>query len=204
MPQAEVAVKRMLLVMGILVAGARATLAAEFVVRPGGENKVVFVSKATVEGFEGKTKQMDGHLVLDPANMGDTLSVHLEVDLASLDTGIARRNKHMRENHLETAKYPKAIFEGISVHGPAGGKLEPGKPATFDVEGTFSLHGVSRRLRISVEATYEPKAGGGRIAFHTAFPVALADYGISRPEFLFLKLSETQQVRVDGVAVAAP
>jgi len=34
--------------------------------------------------------------------------------------------------------------------------------------------------------------------------VTLADYGISRPEFLFLKLAETQQVRVDGVAVATP
>ena len=196
--------KRLLLAMGILAAGARATSAGEFVVRPGGENKVVFVSKATIEGFEGRTKQLEGHLVLDPENLGDTVSVHLEVDLASLDTGIAKRNKHMRENHLETAKYPKAVFDGLSVRGPAGARLEPGKPATLDVEGTFTLHGVSRRLRIQAEATYDPKAGGGRIAFHTAFPVTLADYGISRPEFLFLKLAETQQVRVDGVAVAAP
>jgi polyisoprenoid-binding protein YceI len=194
----------MLLVIGILVAGARAACAGEFVIRPGGENKVVFVSKAMMESIEGRTKQMEGRLVLDPANLGDTVSVHLEVDLASLDTGIGRRNKHMRENHLETAKYPRAVFDGISVHGPAGARLEPGKTATIDVEGTFTLHGVSRRLRIYAEATYEPKAGGGRIAFHATFPVALADYGISRPEFLFLKLSETQQVRVDGVAVAAP
>jgi polyisoprenoid-binding protein YceI len=203
-PQAEVALKRMLLAMGILVAGARATGAGEFVVRPGGENKVVFVSKATVEGFEGKTKQLEGRLALDPANLGDTVSVHLEVDLASLDTGIAKRNQHMRENHLETAKYPKAVFDGIAVHGPAGARLEPGKPDTLDIEGTFTLHGVSRRLRIQVQATYDPKPGGARIAFHTTFPVTLADYAISRPEFLFLKLAETQQVRVDGVAVAAP
>lgn len=196
--------KRMLLVVGILMAGARATCAGEFVVRPGGENKVVFHSKATIESFEGKTKQIEGRLVLDPANLGDTVSVHLEVDLASLDTGIGKRNKHMRENHLETAKYPKAVFDGVSVHGPAGVALEPGKTTALDLEGTFTLHGVSRRLRIRAEVTYDPKADGGRIAFHTTFPVALADYAISRPEFLFLKLSETQEVRVDGVAVAAP
>lgn len=196
--------KRMLLVLGILVAGARSTCAGEFVVRRGGDNKVVFVSKAVVESFEGKTKQMEGHLVLDPANLGDTVSVHLEVDLASLQTGIGRRDKHMRENHLETGKYPKAIFDGVSMHGPAGAALEPGKPAALDVEGTFTLHGVSRRLRIHAEVTYDPKEDGGRIAFHTVFPVTLADYNISRPQFLFLKLSETQEVRVDGVAVAAP
>ena len=196
--------KRLLLVMGALALGAGVARAADFVVKPGGENKVVFISKATVEGFEGKTRQLEGHLVLDPANLGDTVSVHLEVDLASLDTGIAKRNKHMRENHLETAKYPKAVFDGISVRGPAGAKLAPGNPATLDVEGTFTLHGVSRRLRILVQAGYDPKPAGARITFHATFPVTLADYAISRPEFLFLKLAETQQVRVDGVAVATP
>ena len=196
--------RRLLLVMGALALGAGVARAADFVVKPGGESKVVFVSKATVESFEGKTKQLEGHLVLDPANLGDTVSVHLEVDLASLDTGIAKRNKHMRENHLETAKYPKAVFDGISVHGPAGAKLEPGKPAALDVEGTFSLHGVSRRLRIQADVSYDPKPGGARIMFHTVFPVGLADYAISRPEFLFLKLADMQQVRVDGVAIAAP
>ncbi len=198
------ALKRTLLLIAGLACATRAASAADFVVKPGGENKVVFVSKATVEGFEGKTNKLDGHLVLDPANVGDSITVHFEVDLASLDTGIAKRNQHMRENHLETARYPKAIFEGIAVHGPAGAKLEPGKPVTFDVEGTFTLHGVSRRMRINVEATYEAKGAGGRIAFKTAFPVALADYAISRPQFLFLKLAESQDVRVSGVAVPAP
>lgn len=196
--------KRMLLVIGILVTLARAAQAGDFVVRPGGENKVVFISKATVEGFEGKTNKLEGHLMLDPANVGDTITVHLEVDLASLDTGIAKRNKHMRENHLETARYPKAVFDGISVRTPSGAKLEPRKPTKFEVEGTFTLHGVSRRMRINVEATYEPTGTSGKIEFRTNFPVALADYAISRPEFLFLKLAEVQNVRVTGVAVAAP
>jgi hypothetical protein len=60
-------------------------------------------------------------------------------------------------------------------------------------------------MRISVEAT--DTAGGergGRIAFRTTFPVALTDYQISRPQFLFLRLAEAQTVRVIGVAVAAP
>jgi polyisoprenoid-binding protein YceI len=197
-------VKRIMMVIGLLAGTSRAGLAADFVVRPGGENKVVFISKATVEGFEGKTNKLEGHLAVDPESVGDSVSVHFEVDLASLDTGIAKRNKHMRENHLETAKYPKAIYDGITVRAPSGAKLVPGKPTLLDVEGTFTLHGVSRRMRITVEATYEPKQGGARIVFHTAFPVALADYAISRPEFLFLKLAEVQDVRVNGVAVAAP
>ena len=180
----------------------RAGAAATFQVHPGGDNRVVFVSRAPMEKFEGKTNRIEGRIEVDPARLGDSAAVHFEVDLASLDTGIAKRNQHMREDHLETAKYPKAIFDGVAIHAP--GALEPGKPVPLDVEGTFTLHGVSRRIRLTVQATYLPKEKGGAIAFQTTFPVALSDYQISRPQFLFLKLADTQEVQVKGVALAAP
>jgi polyisoprenoid-binding protein YceI len=194
---------RLVAVVGLLVAAAGSARAADFVVRPGGDSKVVFVSEATMETFEGKTSRLDGRIALDPAALGDSITVHLEADMASLDTGIARRNAHMKAHHLETDKYPRAVFDGAAVLGPAGARLEAGKPLSCEIEGTFTLHGVSRRLKIAAEATYTPGAPA-RIAFRTTFPVALSDYAISRPQFLFLKLAEVQQVRVSAVAVAAP
>ena len=193
----------LLLTLGLLAGLPSPAGAEEFLVHPGKENKVVFVSKASMESFEGKTNKLEGRIDLDPANLGDSIPVHFEVDLASLDTGLPMRNRHMRENHLETAKYPKAVFEGAAVRGPAGEALEPGKTKRFDVEGTFTLHGVSRRIRINVDATYAPQPQGDRISFQTTFPVLLGDYQISRPQFLFLKLAESQEVRVTGVAVAS-
>jgi polyisoprenoid-binding protein YceI len=192
---------------GILIAlvsiwAPSAATAASFVVSPGGENKVVFVSKAANESFEGKTNRLEGTINVDPTKVGDSAAVHFEVDLASLDTGIAMRNRHMRENHLETLKYPKAIFDGAAIRGPRDAALTAGKLVPLDVEGTFTLHGVSRRIRITVQTTYQPN-DGGRIAFQTRFPVLLSDYAISRPQFLFLKLAEAQEVRVSGVARAA-
>jgi polyisoprenoid-binding protein YceI len=176
--------------------------ADEFVVRPGGDNKVVFVSKAPIETFEGKTSQIEGRIAVDPTAVGDSVTVRVEVDLASLDTGIAKRNQHMREEHLETAKYPKAVFAGVTVAGPAGARLEPGKTVTFDVAGTFTLHGVSRRLRTPVQVTLAEPGGARQLRFQTSFPVSLADYAISRPQFLFLKLADVQTVKVSGVATA--
>ncbi len=221
MEQRVIGPAAMAVAAALYLAAPRAGRAAEFIVRPGGDTRIVFASKAAVESFEGKTSRMEGRLVLDPSNLGDSVTVHLEVDLASLDTGIAKRNEHMRNDHLETAKYPKAVFDGAALRGPAGARLEPGKAATFDVEGTFALHGVSRRIRIRAEVTYRPGAavangtggpgaggstagGGGTLAFKTEFPVALADYNISRPQFLFLKLAEVQQVRVSAVATEVP
>jgi len=110
----------------------------------------------------------------------------------------------MRENHLETGKYPKAVFDGAAVLSPAGAKLEPGKAVGFQIEGTFALHGVMRRLRCPAEATFTPVGKGGTIAFTAQFSVALPDYQIKRPEFLFLKLAEVQEVSVSGLASSAP
>ena len=178
--------------------------AAKFVVKPGAPNKVVFVSQAPTEKFEGKTNRLEGWLALDTDGIEDSITVHLEVDMASLDTGIAKRNQHMRENHLETAKYPTARFDGATVSVGAGAKLDAGAPVQFEAEGTFSLHHVSRRIRIPITASYVSAKQGGQISFSTSFPVALSDYNISRPQFLFLKLAEVQQVRVSGVGTLAP
>jgi polyisoprenoid-binding protein YceI len=175
--------------------------AAQFVVKAGAPNKVVFTSKAATETFEGKTDRIDGRIVVDPASVEDTVVVHLEVDMASLDTGIGERNKHMKKNHLETDKYPKAVFAGATLLGPEGAALAEGKTVAFDCEGNFTLHGVTRRLRVTVEATL---ANERTLSFKTSFKVPLVDYNISRPKFLFLKLGEVQDVVVEGVATLSP
>ena len=178
--------------------------AMDFAVKPGADTKVVFTSKATLESFDGKTNRMEGKLTLDPGTVGDSITVHLEVDLASLNTGMGKRDQHMRDDYLETSKYPKAIFDGAAVLSPAGAKLEPGKPLAFQIEGTFALHGEKHRLRCAATATYTAAGKCGSIAFAATFPITLGDYSIKRPEFLFLKLAEAQQVRVSAVASSQP
>ncbi len=190
--------------LGLTLAAAQGARAADYHVSPGGANKVVFTSKAPIETFEGKTNKIEGVLSLDPAGVGDSIHVHLEVDLASLDTGIGKRNQLMRKDHLECDKYPKAIFDGATVHGPAGGKVVAGSPTTFDAEGTFTIHGVSRRLRCKADAVLTKQGSADAISFTATFQVALPDYSIRRPEFLFLKLAEVQDVKVIAVAVAGP
>ena len=142
--------------------------------------------------------------MVEPGPLGDSVTVHLEVDLASLDTGLPMRNQHMRDEHLETAKYPKAIFDGAAVTHAPGVALASGQPAGFEADGTFTLHGVSRRVHVHIDATYQAAGNGGSIEFHTEFPVTLEDYKITRPEFLFMKLAETQDVHVNGVASLKP
>jgi polyisoprenoid-binding protein YceI len=190
--------KRIIVLAALFSLLAVAVHAAAFVVKPGKPNEVVFTSKAASESFQGRTDQMTGSIAVDPAQVGDTVAVHIEVDLKSLNTGIGKRDQHMRENHLETDKYPKAIFDGVSVKNGSGA-LVAGTPAKLEVEGNFTLHGVTRRLRTTVEVLLKDER---TLQFKSAFNVPLADYKIDRPKFLFLKLGEVQEITLTGVATA--
>jgi polyisoprenoid-binding protein YceI len=190
---------RLLFAVIFSLLGAGVPRAAEFTIKPGAPNQVVFTSKATAETFQGKTDQIQGRIAF-PDSLSDSVTVHVEVDMASLKTGIGKRDKDMREDYLETKKHPKGIFHGATLKS-AGVRLTPGVPTKLDLEGSFTLHGVTRRLRTTVEVTLKDAR---TLEFKTEFPVTLADHKIERPKFLFLKLAEVQQVAVTGTATAAP
>ena len=193
---------RLLLYVLILAVAAPALGAPrDYVVTPGAPNEVVFESSAAIETFQGKTRALSGSIHVDPAALEDSVSLHFEVDLATLSTGLPKRDKHMRENHLEVATYPKATFDGVAVLGPAR-QLALGVKTPLDVEGTFAIHGASHRLHLTVETTLVRDKSGEAIQFQTAFPVSLAGYGIPRPEFLVLKLADVQKVSVRGIATS--
>jgi polyisoprenoid-binding protein YceI len=179
--------------------GATSASAATYEIEPGADsNKVTFESKAPLESFEGSTRNIEGRIELDPASLGDSITVEISVDLASLDTGIDLRNRHMRENHLHTDQHPKAVFRGVRLNGQHPTSLEPGKPANFTVTGSFSLHGVMRRVDLPVELTLSGTSDA--LEVRSQFVVFLADYEIPRPKMLFVKLDEKQTVKFRAVA----
>jgi polyisoprenoid-binding protein YceI len=195
--------KRTLVLVALpLVLAAVPARGADFIIQPGQDkNLVTFTSHATLETFQGKTKNVSGALSFDPASLGDSITVMVEVDLASLDTGIPMRNKHMRENHLETAKFPKAVFKGGHVLETSSPTLNPGSSMKLRLAGQFDLHGVTRAIEVPIEVTRD---GDGTLHVDAKFDVALADYNIERPAFLMLKLEDVQHVSVQVTARPKP
>ncbi len=184
----------------LALAGAASARAETFRIVSGSkDNLVQFESKAAMESFKGKTHQVTGTVAFDPGHLADSVQVRVEVDMASLDTGIDVRNKHMRENHLETDTYPTATFIGGRIVDAKAAALAPGKTVGFGLTGTFTLHGVSREITVPVAATLLDAGPGRRLRVKTRFPVKLSDYDIDRPQFLLLKLADEQEVTMDLV-----
>jgi polyisoprenoid-binding protein YceI len=167
---------------------------------------VKFTSKATLETIEGKTSEIKGYVSVDPSEVTSGAEAKLAVTLESLKTGIDMRDKHMRENHLETEKYPEAVFILNKVTG-ANGDLADGQSKQLTLEGDFTIHGITRTITLDATVTFTTESEntntelpGDILHIVTQFEVALADYEIKRPKFLFLKLSEKQTVEIDFFA----
>jgi polyisoprenoid-binding protein YceI len=174
--------------------------AQEFHVDRRADNVVRFISRASVEEFEGVTDRIDGYVLLDtgtltPETGRGATEIWLEVDLASLDTGIGLRNRHMRDRYLETAQYPFATFRGTIVRTDA----DPAVAYRVTARGTLTIHGVARPRDLT--CSVEPRTPGYRAL--CAFEVRLSDHQIEIPKVMFLKLANEISLELDFVVTPA-
>ena len=125
------------------------------------------------------------------------------------------RDEHLREQYLETKKFPKAILTIEKIikveekERKTPQKLENGKSAYVDAEGLLKLHGVEKRITLKgVKVTYlkgskELEAGhmfGDLLKIDGNFSLKLSDFKIKVPQFLVLKLSEEIQIEISILA----
>lgn len=188
-------------VLTVALSGGRTGVhAQEYHVDGEADNRVVFISRASIEEFEGVTDRVDGYVLLDGEGVraGSDFAgsaLYFEVDLASLDTGIGLRNRHMRDNYLEVGDHPFATFEGAIERIDAS-------TSGFQVvsRGLFAVHGVEQPRTLECGAT--PDGDGWRVT--CAFDVNLTDHQIEIPRIMFLKLAEDIRVEIDMRLRPAP
>jgi len=171
------------------------------------KNVVEFESKATIEHILGHTSSITGTVEVDLTDVAATKTAQFDVDLNTLDTGIGLRNEHMRDNYLETAKYPSASFRLTRIVSSDKASLSAGESANVVAEGEFTIHGVSKTYQIPLTIYYDKTsdatssrlngAKGDILVVTGDWMLKLADHNIQRPEFLVLKLATDQKVSVN-------
>jgi len=161
----------------------------EYHVNKSKSNLVKFISDAPLEDFEGITDKIDGYIYWEGENMLSQSQVYFEVDLNSLDTGIGLRNRHMRDNYLETDKYPLTHFKGQLTTAAQS----PDNTYTVSAQGVMFIHGIEKEIMVG--ATLSPVDDGFRI--QSEFIAALTDYNIEVPQLMFFKIDENMQLKLD-------
>lgn len=157
------------------------TIAQTFLTESG---NVDFLSKAPLSEFNGVSNKLYG--LIDLSN--NLLDFY--VDLNTLETGIGLRDKHMRDNYLETEKYPFAEFTGQMSSIPT---LNPGGKTSVSAVGKFKIHGVEREIEVNGTLSKNSK---GELELNAVFEVLLSDFNIPLPKLVFYELAENQSVTI--------
>lgn len=175
-----------------------------------GRNVVMIMSEAPLETMLTRTNNVTADIHVNPENALDNPRARFVLDMASLDTGIAKRNEIMRSPQwLDTEKYPKAVFTLTKLIGIKGGVQvpEPGKMRRFVAEGTMEMHGATKQIQANVEVTpitanddTATRLKGDLLHVKATFPITLSDYGINVPAPAKLKIADVEQVTVNVFA----
>ncbi len=120
----------------------------------------------------GRTPAVSGSLEIAGSTV---LAAAVDVDLTTVVSDRPQRDGLVRRA-LDTEQFPTARFE---LAEPVTFDALPaaGEPVTATVAGTFSAHGVSRPVQISLEATWVE----GIVIVGGTFELRFEDYGISPP-----------------------
>jgi polyisoprenoid-binding protein YceI len=113
----------------------------------------------------------------------DGTNAVVSVPLGGLSTGIALRDKHMKEKYLETDKYPNAE---LTVARSAV------KEGSGSAQGTMKIHGQSKPVTFS----YNAKKSGSGYAVDGTVRVNIKDFGIEVPSYLGVTVKPDVEVAV--------
>ena len=103
-----------------------------------------------ISTVHGRFAIKDGTVDMDPQNVTES-SVAATIDVASVDTGVAQRDGHLRSpDFFDTAKFPTATFKSSRITKTGDG---------YDVIGDLTLHGVTRPVTLHLEPPSKDQIG---------------------------------------------
>jgi len=167
-------------------------IAGEWHVDSSAENLVKFTSSVSVLTFEGTTDKVDGYVYWEGDEMFKEKSqVYIEVDLNSVETGIGKRDRDMRDV-LNAKEFPATTFTGAFENATAIEGMENAWNVT--VKGTFMVNGAENEISVPGKITMED----GRMHVVADFMILLNDYDIEAPSLAaFIKVAQEIKLNLD-------
>ena len=126
-----------------------------------------FMSKVS-----GKFADVSGVVNIDKANPAAS-NVDFTIKTATIDTGVADRDKHLRSaDFFDTDKFPEIMFKSTKI------AATPRKDV-YDVTGDFTMHGVTKQITVPVEVLgWQAGPKADRVGFSLATTLNRKDYGV--------------------------
>lgn len=153
---------------------ATAPLFADTYVVDKNHSEATFQVRHLVSKVRGKFDDFAGSIELDEKKPGAS-TVTFTIKTASIDTGVADRDKHLRGgDFFDAEKNPEITFKSTAV-------TTTSKKSVYNVTGDLTMRGVTKRVTIPVEFLGFAKDpwGSQRAGFTLTTTVNRKDYGIN-------------------------
>jgi polyisoprenoid-binding protein YceI len=121
----------------------------------------------------GRTPDVDGSFTIDG---NEVPKAEFTVDLSTLKSDEDRRDGAIRDQAIETARFPTATFT-LTKPIPLDEVPAEGKKISVDATGDLTLHGVTKEVTIPLEA----QRTGNVIAVTGQVDIPFADFDIAKP-----------------------
>ena len=136
-------------------------------------SEAAFQVRHLISKVRGRFTDFDGAIAFDEAEPQRS-TVNLTIQAASIDTGVADRDAHLRStDFFAVDQYPTITFRSTAV-APKGND-------EFEVTGDLTMRGVTRQVVIPVSylgAAVDPW-GNQKIAFEGEVTLNRKDYGLT-------------------------
>lgn len=120
----------------------------------------------------GRTPKVSGTLRIDGTKVS---VVEVTADMTALVTNDSRRDGKAR-GALDTARFPTARFV-LTAPVDLGPDAASGKPVTVEAQGELTVKGVTRPVRVPLQA----KLQGDTVVVVGSVEIVFADYGVQVP-----------------------
>ena len=121
----------------------------------------------------GRTPKITGSLTLTGAVV---TNVQVTADMTALASDDGQRDNQLRRQAIETDSFPTATFKTTQPI-DLGTLPADGASVSVNAIGDLTLHGVTKSVTISLQATRQ----GGIIAVTGSLPILFSDYSIQKP-----------------------
>ena len=161
--------------------------AATYTLDPAHTNIGFKVKHLMITNVKGVFEKFTGTVVIDDQDLAKS-KINVSVDIASINTNIAKRDDHLRSgDFFDAAKYPKMTFVSTKFEKVSADKLK--------VTGNLTIRGVTKAVVLNVEGlTADMKTPQGDIKRG-----ATATTSINRQDF---GVSWNKSLDAGGVVVA--
>jgi polyisoprenoid-binding protein YceI len=146
---------------------------------------------AGMSTWRGKFDHTSGTIVLDRAK--GTGTVDVTIDASSINFGMPKLDEHTKSAEmLDVTKYPTATYKGTLTG------FKDGAPT--EVQGQFTLHGVTRPLNLTIDSFKCMKYPDGKehCGADASGSFNRADYGISYGDKYGFKMDVKLEIQVEA------